>query len=90
MAKHGGGISQGVDVLIGQVAPHRNGKPTEFGINAVYQEPPKIPFPSTDLAKTASQPFDSTLDLHRIIVPHGGEYFFSPSMSALKDYLPNV
>ncbi|KAJ5672381.1 hypothetical protein N7507_001508 [Penicillium longicatenatum] len=90
MAKHGGGVSQGIDVLIGQVEPHRNGKSNGVGINAIYEDAPNIPFPSSDLAKPASQPFDSTIDLHRLCVPHGGEYFFAPSISALKDYLPNA
>ncbi|KAJ5238116.1 hypothetical protein N7489_008207 [Penicillium chrysogenum] len=89
MAKHNGGVSQGIDPIIGQVHPSRNGKSTGDQINAKYQQPPQIPFPDSDLEKPAPQVYDKKLDLDRIVVPHGGEYFFTPSIEALKNYLPN-
>lgn len=90
MAKHSGGASQGIDPLIGQVHPNRNGKSTGVQINAKYEDAPRIPFPDSDLEKPASQVYGNSLALDRIVVPHGGEYFFTPSISALKDYLPNA
>ncbi|KAJ5400934.1 hypothetical protein N7465_011423 [Penicillium sp. CMV-2018d] len=90
MAKHSGGASQGIDPLIGQVHPNRNGKSTGVQINAKYEDAPRIPFPDSDLEKPASQVHGNSLALDRIVVPHGGEYFFTPSISALKDYLPNA
>lgn len=90
MAKHSGGASQGIDPLIGQVHPNRNGKSTGVQINAKYEDAPRIPFPDSDLEKPASQVYSNSLALDRIVVPHGGEYFFTPSISALKDYLPNA
>ncbi|CAG8256391.1 unnamed protein product [Penicillium nalgiovense] len=89
MAKHNGGVSQGIDPIIGQVHPSQNGKSTGAQINAKYQQPPQIPFPDSDLEKPAPQVYDKKLDLDRIVVPHGGEYFFTPSIEALKNYLPN-
>ncbi|KUM57964.1 hypothetical protein ACN42_g9209 [Penicillium freii] len=90
MAKHSGGASQGIDPLIGQVHPNRNGKSTGVQINAKYEDAPRIPFPDSDLVKPATQVYGNSLALDRIVVPHGGEYFFTPSISALKDYLPNA
>lgn len=90
MAKHSGGASQGIDPIIGQVHPSRNGKCTGAQINAKYQDAPQIPFPDSDLENPASQVYDKTLALDRLVIPHGGEYFFTPSISALKEYLPNA
>lgn len=101
MAKHGGGASQGIDPLIGQVHPSRNGKnvgvrvngkdeSTAVQINAKYEDAPRIPFPDSDLQNPAPQVYEESLSLDRLVVPHGGEYFFTPSMSALKEYLPKV
>jgi hypothetical protein len=90
MAKHNGGVSQGIDPIIGQVHPSRNGKCTGAQINAKYQDAPQIPFPDSDLENPASQVYDKSLTLDRLVVPHGGEYFFTPSISALKEYLPNA
>ncbi|CAI7648810.1 unnamed protein product [Penicillium glandicola] len=90
MANHSGGASQGIDPLIGQVPPSRNGKSTGVQINAKYQDAPQIPFPDSDLDNPASQVQEKTLALDRLVIPHGGEYFFTPSISALKDYLPNA
>lgn len=89
MAKHNGGVSQGIDPIIGQVHPNRNGKPTGGRVSAKYQQPPQIPFPDSDLEKPAPQVYDGNVDLDRIVVPRGGEYFFTPSIAALKTYLPN-
>ncbi|CAI7600799.1 unnamed protein product [Penicillium palitans] len=99
MAKHSGGASQGIDPLIGQVHPSRNGKNTGVQINgqstgalvnAKYEDAPKIPFPDSDLVNPASQVSEKTVALDRLVIPHGGEYFFTPSLSALKQYLPNA
>ncbi|CAI7636533.1 unnamed protein product [Penicillium crustosum] len=99
MAKHSGGASQGIDPLIGQVHPSRNGKnagvqiageSTGVRVNAKYEDAPQIPFPDSDLDKPASQVQDKTVALDRLVIPHGGEYFFTPSLSALKNYLPNA
>lgn len=89
MAKHSG-ASQGIDPIIGQVHPSRNGECTGNRINPKYRDAPRIPFPDSDLDKPASQTYDKTIELARLVVPHGGEYFFTPSISALKDYLPNA
>ncbi|KAJ5471258.1 hypothetical protein N7530_008615 [Penicillium desertorum] len=61
MAKHCGGASQGIDPIIGQVHPSRNGKSTGLQINAKYQDAPQIPFPDSDLENQASQVHDTTL-----------------------------
>ncbi|CAG8119095.1 unnamed protein product [Penicillium nalgiovense] len=71
MAKHSGGISQGIDPII-------------------RSNPPQIQFPETVYGKTAPQIYDKTVDLARLCIPYGGEYFFSPLISALKSYLPSV
>ncbi|KAJ5876786.1 hypothetical protein N7455_000251 [Penicillium solitum] len=99
MAKHSGGASQGIDPLIGQVHPSRNGKRTGVQINgqstgvrvnAKYEDAPQIPFPDSDLKNPASQVQEKSVALDRLVIPHGGEYFFTPSLSALKEYLPNA
>ncbi|KAJ5634943.1 uncharacterized protein N7484_008256 [Penicillium longicatenatum] len=91
MAKHSGGTSQGIDPLIGQIHPSRHAKPTDGQrINPKYQDPPVIPFPDSDLEKPAPQVYEKSLTLERFVVPHGGEYFFTPSISALRDYLPRA
>jgi hypothetical protein len=91
MAKHNGGNSQGIDPIIGQVHPSRLEESKGDGLKAKYKDPaPQLHFPETVYGKNAPQVYDKAIDLARLCIPHGGEYFFSPSISALKDYLPSV
>ncbi|CAG8064621.1 unnamed protein product [Penicillium nalgiovense] len=90
MSKHSGGVSQGIDPIIGQVHPSHIRESTGDRINSKYQDPPQIQFPETVYRKTAPQIYDKTVDLARLRIPYGGEYFFSPTISALKSYLPSV
>ncbi|CAG8316265.1 unnamed protein product [Penicillium salamii] len=90
MSKHNGGNSQGIDPIIGQVHPsHLEECPADGG-RAKYKNPPKLHFPETVYGKEAPQVYDKTVDLARLCIPHGGEYFFTPSIKALKDYIPNI
>ncbi|CAG8034655.1 unnamed protein product [Penicillium nalgiovense] len=77
-------------LLFGQVHPSRIRESTGDRINSKYQDPPQIQFPETVYGKTAPQIYDKTVDLARLCIPYGGEYFFSPLISALKSYLPSV
>ncbi|KAJ5787332.1 hypothetical protein N7457_002322 [Penicillium paradoxum] len=91
MAKYNGGNSQGIDPIIGQVHPSRLAKSTGDRINSKYQDPaPQLHFPDTVYGEVAPQVYDKAVDLARLCIPHGGEYFFSPSISALKEYFPSV
>jgi hypothetical protein len=56
----------------------RNGKSTGVQINAKYDDAPRIPFPDSDLEKLGPQVHDKTVALDRLVIPHGGEYFFTP------------
>ncbi|CAG8282686.1 unnamed protein product [Penicillium salamii] len=90
MSKHNGGNSQGIDPIIGQIHPSRLEECPANGGNAKYKNPPKLHFPETVYGKDAPQVYDTTIDLARLCIPHGGEYFFTPSITALKDYFPNI
>jgi hypothetical protein len=89
MAKHSGGNSQGIDPIVGQVHPRHIREDTDGRIHAKYRDPaPQIHFPETVYGEAGPQVYDQKIDLARLCIPHGGEYFFSPSISALKNYLP--
>lgn len=91
MAKHSGGNSQGIDPIIGQVHPKHIREDTDGRIHAKYRDPaPQLHFPETVYGEVGPQVYDKKIDLARLCIPHGGEYFFSPSISALKNYLPSV
>lgn len=91
MAKHSGGNSQGIDPIIGQVHPNRINEDADAKNRAKYRDPaPQIHFPDTVYGEVGPQAYEKTIDLARLCIPHGGEYFFTPSISALKNYLPFV
>ncbi|CAG7969545.1 unnamed protein product [Penicillium olsonii] len=89
-AKQAGGNSQGIDPIIGQIHPNLLAEKKAGEFSAKYATAPKIDFPTPVYGEVAPQVFDKSLDLARLCVPHGGEYFFTPSISALKDYIPSI
>jgi hypothetical protein len=66
-----GGQGPGIDPIIGQVRKY----------------PGKANIPSALGIQEASDVSNRYVDVERFVIPEGGEYFFTPSISALKDEL---
>lgn len=77
-----GGLPQGIDPIIGQVPPHRR----DDDEVTMYKSPAplvNLPDPMFPPPKENTK----TVGINRFIIPRGGEYFFSPSISGMKDHL---
>ncbi|KAJ5461244.1 Dyp-type peroxidase [Penicillium daleae] len=78
----GGKAPQGIDPIIGQVAPHcrHDEDPVIYNapVPAVNLPDPRVPPPEIN---------ERTVPIQRWVIPHGGEYFFTPSISGIQDHL---
>lgn len=81
----GGSAPQGIDPIIGQVPPHH--RDDDNGVK--YKEPlPQVNLP--DPSKPPPPENSRTVGVDRFVIPRGGEYFFTPSISGMRDYLCKV
>ena len=78
----GGAQAQGIDAIIGQLPPDYRDKenPTLYDHPAPVINVPDVEKPVPDVNK-------NFVPIGRWVIPRGGEYFFTPSISGLQDTL---
>lgn len=80
--KLGNAGPQGIDAIIGQKPPDWR---HEEDVTKYEDPAPLANFP--DIEKPVPKPSKHFIPIERWVIPRGGEYFFTPSISGLKDTL---
>lgn len=80
--KLGNSGPQGIDAIIGQVPPDWR---DEHDVTKYEDPAPVANFP--DVEKPVPTPNKHFIPIERWVIPRGGEYFFAPSISGMKDTL---
>ncbi|KAJ5229678.1 hypothetical protein N7489_010386 [Penicillium chrysogenum] len=80
--KLGGKAPQGIDAIIGQMPPYYR---AENDVTKYDSPAPNANFP--DVEKPVPKPSKHWIPIERWVIPRGGEYFFAPSISGIRETL---